>query len=56
VDVDRIRALWLSGSLAKHTADGGSDLDILLAIRDGDFDEFAAHWPRYPDRTRSGCA
>jgi hypothetical protein len=41
---DRIRAMWLSGSLAKGTADGGSDLDILLAVRDSDFDEFAAHW------------
>ena len=41
---ERIRALWLSGSLAKGTADGGSDLDILLAIRDSDFDEFAACW------------
>jgi hypothetical protein len=41
---ERVRALWLSGSLAKGTADGGSDLDCLLAIRDHDFDEFAAHW------------
>lgn len=41
---ERIRALWLSGSLAKGTADGGSDLDCLLAIRDSDFDEFAACW------------
>lgn len=41
---ERIRALWLSGSLAKGTADGGSDLDVVLAIRDEDFDEFAAHW------------
>jgi hypothetical protein len=41
---ERIRALWLSGSLAKGTADGGSDLDVLLAIRDGDFEEFAACW------------
>ncbi|MGH3499366.1 MAG: nucleotidyltransferase domain-containing protein [Nocardioidaceae bacterium] len=37
---DRVRALWLSGSVAKGTADGGSDLDILLAIRDDDFDGF----------------
>jgi Polymerase beta, Nucleotidyltransferase len=41
---DRIRALWLSGSLAKGTADGGSDLDIVVAIRDTDFDEFVDHW------------
>jgi hypothetical protein len=41
---ERIRALWLSGSLAKGTADGGSDLDCLVAIRDRDFDGFAASW------------
>ena len=41
---ERIRAFWLSGSLAKGTADCGSDLDCLLAIRDADFDEFAAGW------------
>jgi hypothetical protein len=41
---ERIRAFWLSGSLAKDTADSGSDLDCLLAIRDADFDEFAAGW------------
>jgi hypothetical protein len=41
---ERIRALWLSGSLAKGTADGGSDLDAILAIRDDAFDEFTAHW------------
>jgi hypothetical protein len=41
---DRIRALWLSGSLAKGTADAGSDLDVVVAIRDSDFDEFAEQW------------
>lgn len=41
---ERIRAFWLSGSLAKGTADSGSDLDCMLAIRDADFDEFAAGW------------
>ncbi len=40
----RIRALWVSGSLARGVADGGSDLDVLLAIRDQDFDTFAANW------------
>jgi hypothetical protein len=43
-DDERVRALWLSGSLAKGTADGGSDLDILLAIRDSDFEEFVTRW------------
>jgi hypothetical protein len=41
---ERVRAFWLSGSLAKGTADAGSDLDCLLAIRDRDFDAFAAAW------------
>jgi Nucleotidyltransferase domain len=43
-DDERIRALWLSGSLAKGTADGGSDLDTILAVADDHFDEFAARW------------
>jgi hypothetical protein len=41
---ERIRALWLSGSLAKGTADGASDLDCLLAIRDSDYADFTASW------------
>jgi hypothetical protein len=44
LDDPRIRALWLSGSLARGTADRGSDLDALIAVRDEDLDEFAAHW------------
>jgi nucleotidyltransferase-like protein len=40
----RIRALWLSGSLARGTADAGSDLDVLLAVRDADLDAFTAGW------------
>jgi hypothetical protein len=40
----RIRALWLSGSLAKGTADGGSDLDTVVAVPDENFDDFVAHW------------
>ncbi len=44
---DRIRALWLSGSLAKGTADGGSDLDVIVAVRDDDYEDFAAHWRQW---------
>ncbi|MET9023118.1 nucleotidyltransferase domain-containing protein [Actinopolymorpha sp. NPDC004070] len=45
VDADeRIRAMWLSGSLARGDADAGSDLDVLLAVRDDDFDAFAGSW------------
>ncbi len=40
----RIRGLWLSGSLARGAADAGSDLDLVLAVRDEDFDDFAAGW------------
>lgn len=41
---DRVRALWLSGSLAKGTADAGSDLDVLVAIADESLDSFADGW------------
>lgn len=41
---ERIRGLWLSGSLARGAADGGSDLDVVLAVRDKDFADFADGW------------
>lgn len=41
---DRIRALWLSGSVAKGTADGGSDLDLLIAVRDADLQSYVDGW------------
>lgn len=44
---DRIRAIWLSGSLARGTADSVSDLDLLLAVDDGRFDEFAREWKEW---------
>lgn len=47
---ERIRALWLSGSLARGAADGGSDLDTIIAIRDEDFDDFVEHWRDWLDR------
>jgi predicted nucleotidyltransferase len=40
----RVRALWLSGSVARGTADVASDLDLLVAIRDEDLPAFAADW------------
>lgn len=43
-DDERVRALWLSGSLARGDADAGSDLDLLLAVRDDALDEFARGW------------
>ncbi len=44
---ERVRGLWLSGSLARGAADAGSDLDLVLAIRDDDFEAFAADWPAW---------
>ncbi|MEQ7125135.1 hypothetical protein ABN034_11495 [Actinopolymorpha sp. B11F2] len=41
---ERFRAFWLSGSLARGVADAGSDLDVILAIRDDDFDGHAESW------------
>ena len=41
---ERIRGLWLSGSVARGTADAGSDLDLLLAVADPDFDGFIDGW------------
>ncbi|HKF18888.1 MAG TPA: nucleotidyltransferase domain-containing protein [Candidatus Dormibacteraeota bacterium] len=41
----RVRALWLSGSLARGVADAASDLDLLIAVRDEDCQAFAASWP-----------
>ncbi|HEY6740503.1 MAG TPA: hypothetical protein VI076_16795 [Actinopolymorphaceae bacterium] len=40
----RIRALWLSGSLAREVADVGSDLDLIIAVADADFEAYAANW------------
>jgi hypothetical protein len=39
-----LRALWLSCSLARGTADAASDLDLLLAVADDALDDFAATW------------
>lgn len=41
---ERIRGMWLGGSLARGTADAASDLDVILAIADDDFDAFAEGW------------
>jgi len=44
---ERIRALWLSGSLARGVADAGSDLDVIVAVADEDFEEFAQGWRKW---------
>jgi hypothetical protein len=41
---ERVRALWVSGSLARGDADSSSDLDLIASVRDEDFDALAASW------------
>jgi len=38
---ERVRALWLSGSLARGVADAASDLDLIVAVADDELDGFA---------------
>lgn len=58
---ERVRAPWLSGSLARGGADAASDLDLLVAVRDDAQCEFARGWrewlPRItPNRDRAAVA
>lgn len=39
---DRVLALWVGGSIAPGGADAGSDLDLLVAVQDDAFEDFAA--------------
>lgn len=41
---DRVRAMWLGGSLARGTADAASDLDVLLAVGDDAHEAFTSSW------------
>ena len=41
---ERVRALWMSGSLARGDADRASDLDFLVAVGDEVHDSFAEGW------------
>jgi len=43
-DEPAVRALWISGSLARGDADAFSDLDLLAAVADPEFDGFAGRW------------
>ncbi len=40
----RVSAVEVSGSIAHETADGWSDLDLAVAARAGDYDQFVADW------------
>lgn len=46
---ERIRGLWLSGSLARGTADAGSDLDLVVALADDGYDQFVGSWRSWLD-------
>lgn len=46
---ERIRGLWLSGSLARGVADAGSDLDLLVAVADDAYEDFARNWRSWLD-------
>ncbi len=41
---ERVRGMWLGGSLARDTADAASDLDVFVAVADEDLQEFAEAW------------
>lgn len=41
---ERVRGVWLGGSLGRGTADAASDLDLVLAVLDDAFEEFAGSW------------
>jgi hypothetical protein len=41
---ERVRAMWLSGSLGRGDADAMSDLDLLLAVSDDGLPAFAEEW------------
>ncbi len=41
---ERVRALWLSGSLGRGDADAMSDLDLLVAVADDDMTSFNDSW------------
>ena len=42
---ERIRALWVHGSVGRGDADASSDLDLLVAVADDAFDDLWAAWP-----------
>lgn len=46
-DEPAVRALWISGSLARGDADAFSDLDLLAAVADDEFDAFAGSWKKW---------
>ena len=43
----RVRGLWLSGSVARGTADRASDLDLIIAVADDEHEAFAMSWRQW---------
>lgn len=41
---ERVRALWLGGSLARGTVDAASDLDLLVTVDDEAYEAYVADW------------
>lgn len=41
---ERVRAMWLSGALARGLADKASDIDLVLAIADNALEDFSGSW------------
>lgn len=44
---ERVRAVWLSGSVARGDADHASDLDLIVTVADAHHSAFAAEWPEW---------
>jgi hypothetical protein len=47
---ERVRILWLTGSLVAGTADAQSDVDLRAAVRAEDFAALEEWWPKMLDR------
>jgi hypothetical protein len=47
---ERVRILWLTGSLAAGTADAQSDVDLRAAVRPEDFATLEQWWPQMLDQ------
>ena len=41
---ERVRAIWLSGSVARGDADAASDLDLIVTVADESHGSFASEW------------
>ena len=44
---ERVRALWVHGSLGRNEADASSDLDLILAVADEYFDDLWGTWSEW---------